>query len=554
MPSKTGALSFVLILFMGASSLAGTPPMATVVRTEALRSQHDQNGRPLPLVAGWESSGISLSTQISMIQDGVPLLPWIINKAVLQNSDIPTSDQDALKTFREWNIPIALISTQWEGQFTLSSDYKNLPIEKTGLGLNIDGSKMAIISPLSPIEPWRELGKKWTDDTFIKSLQSFYPDPPLIFFISNNEAQKLNWTAANTEKRFVDLHGTNTTDEFKRQAFGDGWIKNYLAMFQGMRDGLTSPAWKNNSRFIEYDSLALDHLGRWWGWKEYSLTTEKRIAPDWYMWDGSIPEAYDNYWEPKTAYTLWSMQSELMNLVFMKEEAFKVKPDFWFELIFWDGYSVSTSGTVTDATSKYDDYQRAGITYTPELYGGWEQYSLWLLVPRVAREFRWTAFESPSRFMPYFERIINSVKAVHDNSILSRFWRKGELVPNTARKHPFQLDIPAKWIDEKRWFALSTNLDPDGNDYSLKWPVWALARVIGEKPTREWLVYAHAPMGAKTNVQVTIPDYKTIDLPSISVGGSFYHVIEASGSISEVGDNSTPAIPSPKAKLIQPAN
>ena len=58
---------------------------------------------------------------------------------------------------------------------------------------------------------------------------------------------------------------------------------------------------------------------------------------------------------------------------------------------------------------------------------------------------------------------------------------------------------------------------------------------MGTKPNREWLVYAHAPMGEKTDVTVDVPEYQSVKLPRIAVGGSFYHVVEATGSITEVG-------------------
>jgi hypothetical protein len=73
-------------------------------------------------------------------------------------------------------------------------------------------------------------------------------------------------------------------------------------------------------------------------------------------------------------------------------------------------------------------------------------------------------------------------------------------------------------------------------------PVWTLARVIGKTPNREWLLYAHAPLGEKGNVAVTIPDYRTVVLPKIAVGGSFYHVQELNGSISSVGDGRIPSL------------
>jgi hypothetical protein len=67
-------------------------------------------------------------------------------------------------------------------------------------------------------------------------------------------------------------------------------------------------------------------------------------------------------------------------------------------------------------------------------------------------------------------------------------------------------------------------------------PVWTLGYVIGTTPSREWLIYAHSTglntdfsstLAARTDVQVTIPDYDTITLPTVPVEGAFYYIQEA---------------------------
>jgi proline racemase len=65
-------------------------------------------------------------------------------------------------------------------------------------------------------------------------------------------------------------------------------------------------------------------------------------------------------------------------------------------------------------------------------------------------------------------------------------------------------------------------------------PVFTLARVIGQKPRREWLIYAHAPMGDKKGIEITIPDFGPVTA-DISLGGSFCLVKEAEKSVTAVG-------------------
>ncbi|MCP6508660.1 hypothetical protein NL478_28260, partial [Klebsiella pneumoniae] len=65
-------------------------------------------------------------------------------------------------------------------------------------------------------------------------------------------------------------------------------------------------------------------------------------------------------------------------------------------------------------------------------------------------------------------------------------------------------------------------------------PVMAMARVLGEKGQREWLVYAHATKTDQTNVEVTLPDYGKVKV-SPSVAGGYYWVKEADRLVTEVG-------------------
>jgi hypothetical protein len=240
------------------------------------------------------------------------------------------------------------------------------------------------------------------------------------------------------------------------------------------------------------------------------------------------------------------MQTEVMNFAFMKNEALKVNPRFWLELIVWDGdvwrYPTST---------KAQNYTAASVPYNTELYKGWVQYSMWILLPRVVREWR-AVMDTKENWWPYFQTVVDAVVAVHRDPTLERFWRQGKLVTNPARPHPMNALIPNEWANVDRWFHLTTNLDPDLSnlpyymehwkaDPAYRFQVFSLARTIGEKPNREWLVYAHAPTGGREDVLVTIPDFRQVNLPHVEVRGTFYLVREADGGIVEVAGESMPA-------------
>lgn len=119
--------------------------------------------------------------------------------------------------------------------------------------------------------------------------------------------------------------------------------------------------------------------------------------------------------------------------------------------------------------------------------------------------------------------------------MLTRFWRQGELVPNRAHPHPFDKEIPEKWKNVDRWFSLDTNLDPPRPwELTTRLQIFSLARVIGTTPTREWLLYAHAPMGDRAKVEISIPDYRKVTV-DVAFGGSFYLIKEVDGSVARVG-------------------
>src|SRR5512136_2655388 len=112
--------------------------------------------------------------------------------------------------------------------------------------------------------------------------------------------------------------------------------------------------------------------------------------------------------------------------------------------------------------------------YSPARYAGMVQSGMWLLRPRVVREFH----------------------------------------------------IPEEFRARDRWFLLDTNLDaprpwtfvppklgkltPGGFvepqhpwEQTTKIPVYSLALVKGQSPQRRWLLYGHSPWGPRKSVEVT---------------------------------------------------
>jgi hypothetical protein len=510
-------------------------PVPEAIRAEAVRAGDDPVGRPLPLASHWNTGRqppddtFDPAWQLELIDKGHHVLPFLHMPDPGLPGDHKSLDEyyeAAIKRAAALKLPLSLIATQWESLLTYDKAYLDLPADKNPNVVAADGKVRREVDPFGPVEPWRDVGTRWTAGPAMKCLQEWYPDPPLVVLVSNNEHAKLRWAKAEESKRYLDRYGTGKDGEFKRRVVAEGWIERYRALMAGMRDGLANPTWKKNAVFVGYEAFGPPHFARWGGWKEYSLAVAGRIDPSPLAWDGGSPSFYVHNWNASTDYTVWSPQIEAMNWVFMQQEARALNPRFWFEISTWDG-------NVNQPSDKRKLYAARGQAYGPERYAGMVQFGLWLLRPRVVREFRgWT--EKRSVQGPYFLAIVEAVDRVHTRPVLRRFWRKGELVANRRHPHPYQVDVPPEYRPADRWFLLDTDLDPQRPwEADTELPVFALALATGRGPERQWLVYAQAPLGPRTSVRVTVPDFGPVKIDA-PPAGAFYLVDERTKNVAAV--------------------
>jgi len=520
---------------------------AAEIRTEAMLPPNGRTGRPLPLVSHWNmgsgGKGWTPQYQVELLNQGCHILPWM----GWPQGDIDTKPESE-KRFsdyydnlfaicRELKLPISFRGTQWEA-ILVGRDYRDLPPEKCPAVITPEGAVIRKLSPFGPIEPWRDPAKVYVDTPGMRKLQQMYPDPPLVLFVSNNEAPDLRWHQTEQSKRYLDKYGSGRSDSFKREVVARGWMQRYPVMFEAMRKALISDTWKKNVRFIGYGAFGPSHFGRWSAWKQYSLITDKWTSPDWHIWDGGSPSYYTHNWNDNRDHWIWSTQVQSMNWIFQLEEAWKAKPQFWWEFSLWDGNGGGwTPGA--DCTSemlkkaKACQYMRDGQTYTPKRYLGWVQFGMWLLRPRVVREFRSTTTPlDPWR--PFFERLLFAVDRIYSDATLEEFWRYATLVPNRNHPHPYQEDIPQKYSRLDRFFLLDTNLDsPRPWNHHTNIPVFSLALVRGDEGKRRWLVYAHSPLQDRRDVTITLPDFGEITV-DILREGSFYLIQEPDRKVTPI--------------------
>ncbi len=520
---------------------------AEQIRREALLPPNGPSGRPLPLVSHWnmgsQGRGWTPQYQVELLRAGHRILPWMgwprgdPDKDEKSQARFDGYYAELLGLCRRYRLPISFRGTQWEAML-VKQEYRELAPDDCPAVITPEGKAIGKLSPFGPIDPWRDPAREYVDTPAMKKLQSLYPDPPLVLFVSNNEAPDLRWhQVEELSRRYVYKYGQGHSDQFKRKVVAEGWMERYPVMFQAMRDALVSEAWKKNVRFVGYGAFGPSHFGRWAQWKDYSLITGEWTSPDWHIWDGGSPSYYTHNWCPNRDHWVWSTQVQSMNWIFQLEEAWKVNPDFWWEISTWDGNGGWTPGDECtpelEKKAKACQYIRDGQTYTPERFLGWIQFGMWLLRPRAVREFRASTIPlEPWR--PFFEKLLLAVDRVHEEETLAEFWRHGRLVPNTAHRHPYQEDVPEKYRDVPRWFLLDTNLDPERPwELTTNIPVFSLALVLGETGKRRWLLYAHSPLEDRRDVEIALPEFGqvTVDVPR---AGAFYVVYEPSRNLSRL--------------------
>jgi len=551
-PAVLGSiLGVVLVLWLSAAGPVAaeeaTPAVVQQIAAEVTRLNTDPGGRPLPVVSHWANSfgrnNFSSDYQIGLLAQGHHIMPTL----PFPNSAAAGYDEAGkpwVEKLSRWKAPFSLRAGQWEAVLYDKKQphdnpgkWRDLPADKSPLEIDHEGKILKLLSPFGAVDPWYEAGVYATHSPAFAQLQQWYPDPPLVILLSNNEAGKLKpkLDVEKTSKRYVDAHGRGKPGSYIRGALAKGYLERYAALLKGVREGLASPVWRQRAKLVAYEAFGPEHLGRWDGWEAYSLATEEQISPWHLVWEGGSPSYYTHNWNASTDYRVWSPQVEANNWVFMLEEAYRDRPEFWFEISVWDGNEARTTNPKKKSSRKMDQYIKAGQTWSPERYAGFVQFGMWLLTPRVIREFRGSSVPR-QEFHQDFEALVAAVDRVWQDPVLTRFWRASRLVPNRSHKHPYQTKIPAKWNDVDRWYLLNTSLDaPWPWAHNTEIPVFSLARVLGEPGDRQWLVYAHAPVQARSGVEIEIPEYGKVKV-DVTPAGSFYLVREKDRSVTPVLD------------------
>ncbi len=494
------------------------------IRHEVSLKDNSSSGRPLPLAAHWNAgffkSGFTPAYQVKLIKQGHHILPWFHLSSPLAKAPDLTYYKEEISFYSENKLPISFVSTQWEHLLSDDPRFNKLDGNINPNVIGINGKIVNKVSPFSLIKHWEQAGSLWTENWLMNELQNLYPNPPKIIFVSNNEHKRMRWYEAYSSRRFIAKHGLGKGMDFIRKDIGDRWIVRYRALQAGMKNGLKSSSWKNNLLFVGYNAYGGSAFGRWLGWVKHSLYSPDRLEPWPLAWDGASVPFYVHNWDSSTDYNLMGPQVQSMNWVFMLEEAYKLNPNFWFEISTWDGHEPKKDN------DKRKYYARIGQQYDPARYEGMVQFGMWLLRPRVVREFRgWT--DTVENSGVYFDAVMRSVDRVYKTPLLEKFWRNGSLVVNKGLEHPFQSNIPSEYANRDRWFLLDNDINKK-RPWSIKettLDLFPIALVVGKRPNREWLIYVNSPVKKHDRVGLTLPSFGSVLLQNITKWG-FYHISE----------------------------
>ncbi len=532
-------------------------------------------GRPLPLTASWVPGGMfDMKSLVQMIKDGHHVLPTIsdpkfgaIYHYLLQNKEgPPTADSHHLgwlaklepefKYLAEHKLPFAMMGNNWaagipglEKQYQRDANKHNrrefTPEESVRLMVEKDGEIVSgswrLASPFAPDDAWARFARWWGGNRAIQWVQEVYPDPPMVVWLNNNEGGEIGLKHLNRSVRFQRKYGDqDLSKDQKQQILHAAYDQKYEVLFDTVRQTLTEPAWKTNSRFVAYNAWPRSVKGR---------TDERNHRSEWKRYDGAMPEFYLNDWQiyrGKTDYNYWSPQTEGLRIESSQDVIFSLAPDYYFASIAWDGGQPAKRRSAINclATGMYGS--GAVQRWDFARYEGMIQFGLWAMRPRVMREFRWPVSDHDAYDKGAFMAVVDAVDRVWGNETLAEFWRFGELVKSEKFRPPHK-----RVAEELRFYSRVDSLLPvDVNPPRKNWPrIWrlkagksdpvklrvlALALKRGEKPNRRWLIYAHAPLGAVESPKVTLPDYGQVTLDHAARSGSFFLFNEADESLKTV--------------------
>ena len=501
--------------------------MAQSITTEALKAFLDSDEHSLPLLSHWNvgipelTDAMNPMYMIGRIEQGEHILvSWKLDPYYADTIG-SSYYEESIKKAAELQLPLVFILPSPESALTKDSYYKGLPIEDNPNVVDANNNILDKLSPFGPDDKWKEVGSHWSNTALMDNLQTWYPNPPLVIFISEDEAEKLSWNELASSSRFSQQYPIDKDDHFKRILVGAKWIEKYRQLQNGFKEGFTETAWKNNAKFINYNKFS-GNFGKSADWIE-NATVTNQYTDVWPLTADGVTVDFD-LTDSKNDTTANAPHVLANNFNFMLKEAKRVNSNFAYQL------SINDDSKITD----------------PTRYRGLTQFSLWFLRPNIIRQK--SSAITRAELEPMFKEVADSVELIHYNSQIAEFWKNGKIVSNGDSY--LNLNIPEQYKDDPRWFLLDADVNPPKPwSDSMNINVWTFAIVKGEAPNREWLIYTQSPEANLNNVTIAIPGYEDVLVDS-NQDGNFYILSENMNQANIVQTNIVPTINTESQNII----
>ena len=493
--------------------------MANEVTQNMVQAFSSSQKHTLPLFASWNAGipdyekGMDPMYMISRLGNGEHIVvSWKLDP--YYNNNISDSYYErSIKRAKTLKLPLVFIMPTPESALSNDDYYLSLDNSKNANVLTQSGVIIKELSPFGANSVWEDVGEKWAKSHILKLIQEWYPNPPLIVFVSQNQVNKLSWSDVELSSRYVKKYGLKRDNNFKRAVIDAEWIEKYRQMHLGFKRGFIFSSWKKNVKFISRNSYP-QNMGKVDYWIRNSTLTDKYLN----IWPLTADGLTINFDLSGSKSDNLANSPEVLanNLPLMIKDAKGINPKFMYQLSLNDNDKI----------------------YELARYRGYAQFALWFLRPNIIRQE--TSKDTRTDIEPIFQELSDSVELIYSSTVLQDFWKNGKLVSNG--KTNFNSNIPDRFKKEPRWFLLTTDANPvriPRHPWSdtTKIDVWAFALVKGKRPNREWLLYVQSPEGDRSNVKIDVPSYKDILVDS-SVKGSFYILKESTKNKS----NKTPKL------------
>jgi hypothetical protein len=254
-----------------------------------------------------------------------------------------TGDWDALNgTYYD-------VSRSTDTAVSLTFDASGFAAYSENGGVMVRGT--AVISNMGTTDPWLSAGETWTDNTPVQNGIAQYASPPRVFMTHNNEASWLNPGSSAEDWRFVQAYGAVTTAAQKYRHCYD-LRKSWLSAFvDGMKNGMPGTAWESGLTACAYNNAPARDFRcgiAWYGGARRTTVSESFYEFAWQFeaYGGGQWEMYDadaNDWSAsypgncKAPWLAWSPQNEAMNYAWQRDIALYHNPNYWHEVLVWDG-------------------------------------------------------------------------------------------------------------------------------------------------------------------------------------------------------------------------